>query len=321
MRGGAGRPDGRVRVFGAESALLNSRTEFLLCWDLRASLRITSRVAHVRSDRSAQRIALLVELSSKKTNFSSSVPRATISTKWLATVMLEKQPTHCQPRFRTSGRVVGGPMRAVIRSILAVIAGFVAASVVMMIVETANGRLLYPELGKRAEGVTDRQEIKAIMASAPVGALLVVLIGWALGSVAGGFLATLISRKPPGGHALVLGALLTLAGVANNLMLPPPFWFWIATFAVLLPATYVGAGLFRGGSLPGPPRADKRTSCVLGRDLITIGGLPRSEAPRRNLAVFGLRASVRPAARGGDLAATSQFCVMPLTPRIRQKTP
>src|SRR5271165_4964697 len=134
-------------------------------------------------------------------------------------------------------------MWTVIRSILAVIAEFVAASAVMMIVETANGRLLYPELGKRAEGVTDRQEIKAIMASAPVGALVVVLIGWALGSVAGGFLATLISRKPPGGHALVLGALLTLAGVANNLMLPPPFWFWIATFAVFLPATYVGARL------------------------------------------------------------------------------
>ena len=134
-------------------------------------------------------------------------------------------------------------MWRVIRSILAVIAGFVAASAVMMIVETANGRLLYPELGKRAQGVTDRQEIRAIMASAPIGALVVVLIGWALGSVAGGFLAAVIGRKAPGGHALVLGALLTLAGVANNLMLPPPIWFWIATFAVFLPATYFGARL------------------------------------------------------------------------------
>jgi hypothetical protein len=134
-------------------------------------------------------------------------------------------------------------MGTVIRSILAVIAGFVAASVVMMIVETANGRLLYPELGKRAEGVTDRQEINVILASAPKGALVVVLVGWVLGSVAGGFLTALISRKSAGGHALVLGALLTLAGVANNLMLPPPIWFWIATFAVFLPATYLGARL------------------------------------------------------------------------------
>jgi hypothetical protein len=134
-------------------------------------------------------------------------------------------------------------MGRVIRSILAVISGFVAASVIMMIVETANGKLLYPELRKQAEGVTDREEIKAIMAGAPVGALVVVLVGWALGSVAGGYLATLISGKPPYGHALALGVLLTLAGVANNLMLPPPFWFWIATFAVLLTATFVGAWL------------------------------------------------------------------------------
>jgi hypothetical protein len=61
-------------------------------------------------------------------------------------------------------------MWKVLRSILAVIAGFVAASVVMMIVETVNGRFLYPELGKRAEGVTDREQIRAIMDSAPVGA-------------------------------------------------------------------------------------------------------------------------------------------------------
>jgi hypothetical protein len=134
-------------------------------------------------------------------------------------------------------------MGRVIRGILAVIAGFVAASVIMMIVETANGKLLYPELGKEAKGVWDREEIKAIMASAPVGALAVVLIGWIVGSVAGGYLATLITGKPPYGHALVLGVLLTLAGVANNLMLPPPFWFWIATFAVFLPATFVGAWL------------------------------------------------------------------------------
>ena len=53
----------------------------------------------------------------------------------------------------------------------------------------------------------------------------------------------LISRRSLNGHALALGVLLTLAGVANNLMLPPPLWFWIATFAVFLPATFVGAWL------------------------------------------------------------------------------
>lgn len=60
-------------------------------------------------------------------------------------------------------------MWPVIRSILAVIAGFVAASVVIMVIETVNGRLLYPELAKLAEGLTDKEAIKAVLASAPVG--------------------------------------------------------------------------------------------------------------------------------------------------------
>ena len=132
-------------------------------------------------------------------------------------------------------------MWVVFRNVIAVVAGFVAASAIMMAVEALNGKILYPELGKRAARVTDRQEIKETMASAPVGALVVVLIGWGLGSIAGGFLTTLISRKSRNRQALVLGGLLTLAGIANNLMLPPPIWFWIVTFAVLLPATYIGA--------------------------------------------------------------------------------
>ena len=134
-------------------------------------------------------------------------------------------------------------MWPVIRSILAVIAGFVVASAVMIVIEMVNGRLLYPGLAKLAEGLTDREAIKAVMASAPAGALLVVLFGWVLGSLAGGFLAAWIGRNAPVGHALALGGLVTLAGVANNLMLPPPAWFWIATLIVILPAAYAGARL------------------------------------------------------------------------------
>ena len=130
-----------------------------------------------------------------------------------------------------------------IRSILAVITGFVAASAVMMVIETVNGHVLYPELGKAAEGMTDREAIRVLMASAPVGAFLVVLFGWALGSLVGGFLAAWIGRNAPVAHALVLGGLLTLAGIANNLMLPPPAWFWISSLVVFLPAACIGARL------------------------------------------------------------------------------
>jgi len=134
-------------------------------------------------------------------------------------------------------------MQKAVRSGLAVIAGFVAASVVMMVIESINGRVLYPELGKMAQGVTDREGIRALLATAPVGAFLVVLFGWVLGSLVGGFLAAWIASSAPVAHALLLGGLLTLAGIANNLMIPPPAWFWIPTLVVFLPAAHAGGRL------------------------------------------------------------------------------
>ena len=134
-------------------------------------------------------------------------------------------------------------MGRIVRSILAVIAGFIAASVVMIVVESINTRVLYPEMGKLAEIATDREAIRAAMASAPAGALLVVIAGWVLGSLAGGFVAGWIGSNAPIAHGLVLGLLLTLAGIVNNLMLPPPAWFWVAALVVFVPAAYAGARL------------------------------------------------------------------------------
>ena len=84
----------------------------------------------------------------------------------------------------------------VLRSIAAVVLGFVAASAVMMTVEGINGRMLYPELAKAAEGVTDREAIRALFAGAPAGALLVVIAGWILGSSLGGWVAGLVVVLP-----------------------------------------------------------------------------------------------------------------------------
>jgi len=134
-------------------------------------------------------------------------------------------------------------MRSALRSLAAVLAGFITASIVMMLVESINGRVLYPGLAKAAEGVKDREAMRALFAAAPVGALLVVIGGWTLGSFIGGWVAARLAGRATTGHALVLGVLLMLAGLANNLMLPPPLWFWIVSMVVFLPAAYAGARL------------------------------------------------------------------------------
>ena len=129
----------------------------------------------------------------------------------------------------------------VLRRVAAVVAGFVAASVVMMLIEAVNGRVCYPELGKAAGGMNDREAVRALLATAPLGAFLVVIAGWILGGAAGGWLAARIAGRSGIAHGLVLGALLTCAAIANNLMIPPPLWFWVVSLIVLLPAAYVGA--------------------------------------------------------------------------------
>ena len=136
-------------------------------------------------------------------------------------------------------------MKPTVRTVLAIVAGFIAATAVMMLTETANGRFIYPELGKAAEGVTDREVVRQLLAAAPVGALFVVLAGWFIGTVVGGFLAAKIASRAPAGHAIAVGVIIALAGVANNLMIPPPAWFWVAGLLAPLAAGALTARLVR----------------------------------------------------------------------------
>ena len=153
-------------------------------------------------------------------------------------------------------------MASVLRSIGAVVAAFVAACAIMMAVEGLNGRVFYPELGRAAQGVTDPEVIRVHdVGVAGLHRLLshhsemldataiVVVAGMegALASVVAGYLAARIAGRAPMGHGLTVGVILTLCGVANNLMLPPPLWFWIASVVVFLPTAWLGAGLVRRG--------------------------------------------------------------------------
>ena len=128
-----------------------------------------------------------------------------------------------------------------VRSILGVVAGFIAASAVMMVFEAINGHVIYPELGQAAAKVQDPGQMRALMVTVPTGAMAIVLAGWAVGAFVGGWVAQRIGRGDAGPTGVVLGLLLTTAGIANNLMIPPPLWFWVAGMLVLLPGAWLGA--------------------------------------------------------------------------------
>ena len=109
------------------------------------------------------------------------------------------------------------------RTILAVAAG-VALGVVGIIVLQMVGHAIYPP-----PSITDSASYKIYFDTAPIGALLLVIIAHAAGAFAGGVTAIRIDRgkKIAGGIVGIFFAFATIADLVNMLMMNviPPFWF------------------------------------------------------------------------------------------------
>jgi hypothetical protein len=133
------------------------------------------------------------------------------------------------------------------RSILAVLLGVVVGGLLVAAVEFVSHLIYPPPQGLDPANV---EAFKRVMASAPAGAFLFILLAWAVGSLGGGWLAATIARRSHTQHALVVGAILMTMGMLNLLMIPHPVWFWLAALALFLPAAYLGAKLARPGAQP-----------------------------------------------------------------------
>lgn len=122
------------------------------------------------------------------------------------------------------------------RGILATMGGLVAALIVIMIFQKA-GHWIYPM--PPGLDVKDKEAMGAWIGGLPVGAFLLLLAGYALGSFAGGATSALISGtlRP----ALVTGGVLMLMGIANLFMIPHPLWLAVASLALYLPLAWLGA--------------------------------------------------------------------------------
>ena len=117
----------------------------------------------------------------------------------------------------------------------------VAAIVVIMAIQMISSSL-YP----MPEGLSpkDKEGFGEYIKSLPAQAFLIVIVGYLLGSIAGGFVSTKVakSRYLP---AWIIGGLLTLAGIANGLSIPQPVWVTIASLLTFVPGTYFGANLVK----------------------------------------------------------------------------
>ena len=78
----------------------------------------------------------------------------------------------------------------------------------------------------------------------PLTANIVALAGYFLGSFAGGYMVTKLSRRESPGMSLplLIGVILTIGGVLNFFVLLPgkPIWFTIAGIVIFIPVTLLG---------------------------------------------------------------------------------
>src|SRR5262245_52002319 len=146
----------------------------------------------------------------------------------------------------------GGALNPVVRSILAVIGGMLVAFVIIAVVEAIGIKLYPPPPGLNP---ADPESLKRWVASMPLAAKLCVLLAYAAGSVAGGWVAAGLGPGARLMHAMIVAALLFGAGLMNLMTIPHPAWFWVASSLIYWLGAWSGAQAAGAGAEPRAARA------------------------------------------------------------------
>ena len=139
-------------------------------------------------------------------------------------------------------------MGSIFRIIAAVLAGMLVAMGVITGIEWINS-MLYPI----PPGLDPHNpaHVKVFAAQLPLTAFLVILCGWALGTLAGSFVATRVGPDRRIGPGIVIGAILLSSSVAIMRMIPHPSFMWVGAFVIFPLCTYLGVMLGRGREAKG----------------------------------------------------------------------
>jgi hypothetical protein len=126
----------------------------------------------------------------------------------------------------------------IIRAVAAVLAGLIAAGLVVFVVELVSSAVYPPPPGL---DLTDQTALERHVSSLPPGAFAFVLGAWAAGAFVGVWVATRIAQSAVAG--LVVAVLFFGACLANLFMLPHPAWFWAAAIILIVVSAIVALRL------------------------------------------------------------------------------
>ncbi len=129
-----------------------------------------------------------------------------------------------------------------LKFIAAVFVGMMLGSLVIWGIETW-GHTVFPPPPDLDP--TDVDQVTELIANAPVGALLFVVLAYALGSFFGGLIAQLISNGFTIWPALITGLVLLIFGGITLVTIPHPMWMVISGILVFIPMAALGGRLVR----------------------------------------------------------------------------
>lgn len=117
-----------------------------------------------------------------------------------------------------------------LRKVFAVLLGVLVAFATVMVIEWL-GHQVYPV--PPDVDFNDPQEMQRYVANLPLGAFVSILLGWMLGTIAGGLAACYVAREKPVVFASIIGAIMLAATIINLVLIPHPTWFSIAGIIVI----------------------------------------------------------------------------------------
>lgn len=129
-------------------------------------------------------------------------------------------------------------MNATLKNILAVVLGLILGSVVNMGIIMISGSIIQPPNGA---DVTTMEGLKESIHLFKPKHFLFPFLAHALGTLAGAFLATLISVSHKMKMAMLIGIFFLIGGITNIIMLPSPTWFTVLDLAgAYIPMAWLG---------------------------------------------------------------------------------
>ena len=113
-------------------------------------------------------------------------------------------------------------MGSILRSIIAVIVGLVAGSLINMGLIILGGQMVTPPAGA---DVTTMEGLRSSLHLFEPRHFLFPFLAHALGTLVGAFVAAILAATQRMKLALVIGACFLLGGIVNVFLLPSPIWF------------------------------------------------------------------------------------------------